>query len=315
MAKRALITGASGFIGKELCVEAARRSLITRAVVRKHYTHVNADDVVLINAIDEVTDWSLALDGVDVVFHLAARVHVMSEVERNPLQEFRRVNVLGSEHLARAAAAHGVKRFIYVSSVGVHGLFTTGMPFTEEDTVNPHNAYTWSKWEAEQVLRRVAQETGLELVIVRPPLVYGYGAPGNFAQMIKVISRRIPLPLANVANMRSFIYVKNLVDALLVCANHPVAAGKTYLISDGQDISTPDLLRQLGEVMGCHARLFSCPVPLLMLAGYMTGKSAQIERLLGSLQIDNSKICSELNWSPPYDFDQGLRETASAYIK
>ena len=182
--------------------------------------------------------------------------------------------------------------------------------FTETDVDNPQDSYGISKWEAEQALHWVAQETGLEVVIVRPPLVYGAGVKGNFAQMIRVLKKRIPLPLASVRNLRSLVYVGNLVDALILCATHPAAAGQTYLVSDGEDVATPNLLRWLGEAMGRPARLLPCSTGLLRLAGRLTGKANQVERLLGSLQVDSGKIRRELGWMPPYTLQQGLQATA-----
>lgn len=185
--------------------------------------------------------------------------------------------------------------------------------FRETDAPDPQDPYGVSKWEAEQVLHRVAKETGLEVVIVRPPLVYGAGVKGNFVQMLNVLAKGVPLPLASIQNLRSLVYVENLVDALILCATHPAAAGQTYLVSDGEDVSTPDLLRQLGMGMGCPARLFRCPLPLLKIVGRFARKSDQVERLLGSLQVDNSKIRRELGWKPPYTLQQGLQETAQWY--
>jgi nucleoside-diphosphate-sugar epimerase len=238
----------------------------------------------------------------------------MHDNSDNPLAEFRRTNTAGTEHLARSAAANGVRRMVYVSSIKVNGEETSdGRIYSEKDIPAPQDPYGISKWEAEQVLQRVAQETGLEIVIVRPPLVYGAGVKGNFAQMIRVVSRGLPLPLASIRNKRDLVYVGNLVDALAVCATHPTAAGNTYLVSDGEDISTPDLLYRLGEAMGNPARVFPCPLLLLKLAGRLTGKSSQIERLLGSLQVDSGKIRRELNWIPPYSLQQGLQATAEWY--
>jgi nucleoside-diphosphate-sugar epimerase len=251
---------------------------------------------------------------VDVVIHLAARVHVMHENSDNPLEEFYKVNVAGSVRLAQVAATCGVKRFVYVSTIGVNGMQTSqGHIYSENDMANPHNAYAVSKWEAEQQLSLVSEETGLELVFVRPPLVFGVGAPGNFAQMLKVIAKRIPLPLGSVRNLRSLVYVENLADALITCAIHPAAAGQTYLVSDGEDISTSELLCQMGEGIGRPARLFSFPHIFLKLAGRLVGKSDQVQRLLGSLQVDSGKIRRELNWTPPFTLQQGLQATAEWY--
>jgi nucleoside-diphosphate-sugar epimerase len=189
-----------------------------------------------------------------------------------------------------------------------------GKKLTELDEVLPQDPYGISKWEAEQTLDRVAKETGLEIVIIRPPLVYGAGVKGNFAQMMKVLANNIPLPLASIKNHRSLIYVENLVDALIVCANHQAAKGQTYLVSDGEDISTPDLLRQLGDAMGHPARLFSLPQSLLKIAGRLFGKPDQIDRLLGSLQVDSTKIRQELSWQPPYNLHQSLCITGQSVL-
>ena len=307
----ALITGANGFVGREVSSVLVRRGFLLKGAVR---ASCELTEGVVVGDIDGNTNWSDALRNVDIVIHLAARVHVMRENAGNPLEEFRKVNVAGTENLARAASASGVKRLVYVSSIGVNGFQTTlDRPYSEADKPNPHNAYAISKWEAEQSLSRVSEETGLEVVIVRPPLVYGAGAPGNFAQLLQVLSTGIPLPLASVHNLRSLVYVENMVDVLILCATHPAAAGQTYLVSDGEDVSTPGLLRQLGDAMGHPARLFPCPPALLKLAGRLTGKADQIERLQGSLRVDSGKIRRELGWAPPYTLEQGLRATADWY--
>jgi nucleoside-diphosphate-sugar epimerase len=311
---RISITGANGFVGRSLCAQVVRQGYAVRAVVRKQgELLVDGVEFVVVGEINGATEWNTVLCDVDVVIHLAARVHVMCDDSDDPLGEFRKVNVAGTERLARVAAASGVKRLVYVSSIGVNGLLTdSGRPFSEMDSPHPHNAYALSKWEAEQRLLQVSKETGLEVVIVRPPLVYGIGAPGNFAQMLKALSKGLPLPLAAVENRRSLVYIENLADALILCATHPAAAGQTYLVSDGEDISTPDLLRQLGAAMGHPARLFFCPSLLFKLAGRLTGKSDQVERLLGSLQIDSGKIRRELGWVPPYTLQQGLSLTVGS---
>ena len=320
MSGKVLVTGANGFIGEALCSSLTQRGYSVCKAVRKEGIGNGRHDslpnpgIVSVGEITADTDWSTALEDVTEVVHLAARVHVMNDVSAEPLEEFRRVNVAGTERLARSAAASGVKRLVYVSSIKVNGEMTCGGgKFTETDRPAPLDPYGISKYEAEQALVRIAKETSLEVVIVRPPLVYGPGVKGNFAQMLCVLSRGLPLPLASVTNSRSLIYVKNLVDALITCATHPDAAGMTYLVSDGEDISTPDLLRRLGQVMGRPACLLPCPETILKLAGMLTGKSAQVERLLGSLQVDSGKIRRELNWTPPYTLQQGLQATAEWY--
>lgn len=316
MNKRVLVTGASGFVGKALCAELLSSGFKVRMANRSALTMAGASEagyeINVIGQIDGATDWSAALAGVDLVIHLAARVHVMREQTADPLAEFRCVNTAGTEHLARAAAASGVKRLVYISSIKVNGEEThSGQHYKEADVPSPQDPYGISKWEAEQALHRVAAETGLEVVIVRPPLIYGAGVKGNFAQMLKVLAKGIPLPLASVTNMRSLVYIGNFVDALLLCATHPGAANQTYLVSDGEDISTPDLLRKLGIAMGHPARLLPCPPVLLRLAGRLVGKSDQFDRLLGSLQVDSSKIRRELGWQPPFTLQEGMRLTVA----
>lgn len=319
-ANRWLVTGASGFVGRRLCAEIGRRGWQVKAALRTPDLTLQEFETVVVGQISEQTNWTEALRDVDVVIHLAARVHVMLDEAHNPLDEFRRINVAGTECLARSAAASGVKRLVYVSSIKVNG---EGTPFhvkgggvsnffTEADIPNPQDPYGVSKCEAEQALHRVAKETGLEIVIVRPPLVYGAGVKGNFAQMLKVLAKGIPLPLASVHNLRSLVYVENLVDALIVCAMHPAAAGQTYLVSDGEDISTPDLLRSLGAAMGHSARLMPCPAAWLKIAGYFVGKTDRVERLLGSLRVDSGKIKRDLDWCPPYSLWEGLKITGAS---
>lgn len=313
-ARRVLITGVGGFIGRNLAKEMALRGWQVRGAVRKQSMLPDGVEQVIVGEIDGQTNWDEALCDIDIVIHLAARVHVMRVTAPDPIKSFHRVNVEGSAQLARAAGRSEVRRLLYVSSAGVQGLQTLpGKPYSEIDLPRPHNAYTHSKLQAEQALMLESSESGLEVVIVRPPLVYGAGAPGNFEQMMSVLGKGIPLPLASVGNQRSLIYVGNLVDALLACATHPAAAGQTYLVSDGEDVSTPELLRQLGAAMEHPARLLPCPPALLKMAGRLTGKSAQVERLLGSLQIDSAKIRRELGWQPPYTLQQGLQETAEWY--
>ncbi|MDB5988689.1 MAG: NAD-dependent epimerase/dehydratase [Herbaspirillum sp.] len=312
---RYLVTGANGFVGTPLCKQLRARGWAVRAATRMARPLAEGIETALVGTLDGETNWTNVLDDVDVVVHLAARVHVMHDDAASPLEEFRKTNVAGTEHLARAAAARGVKRLIYVSSVKVNGEATQGEDkFAGSDLPSPQDPYGISKWEAEQALHRVAAETGLEIVIVRPPLVYGPNVKGNFAQMLKFVAKGIPLPLASVQNLRSLIYVENLVDALITCATHPAAAGKTYLVGDGEDVATPDLLSQLSIAMGRAPRLLPCPVALLQLGGRLLGKSEQIERLIGSLRVDSSPIRQELNWTPPFALQQGLRITGDQFV-
>ncbi len=302
-----LVTGANGFVGQALCERLIELGFGVRSAVRREEARLaTGTRKTVVGVIDGSTDWTDALKGMDCVVHLAARVHVMSDDAKDPLEEFRKANVHGTENLARQAAKAGVKRLVYVSSIKVNGEETSEHPYSEADAANPQDPYGISKWESEQALHRVAGETGLEVVILRPPLVYGDGVKGNFAQMMKVLRIGIPLPLASVENRRSLIHVGNLIDALILCATHPGASNKTYLVSDGDDVSTPELLRQLGMAMGRPARLFPCPEFFLKLIGSLAGRSAKVSRLLGSLQVDSSRIRHELGWTPPYTLQQGL---------
>jgi nucleoside-diphosphate-sugar epimerase len=250
---------------------------------------------------------------VDCVVHLAARVHVMNDTAADPLAEFRRTNTAGTEHLARCAAAAGVKRLVFVSTIKVNGEETRDRPFIESDPACPGDPYGISKWEAEQVLARVAADTGLEYVILRPPLVYGPGVKGNFLKLLSAIERGVPLPLAAIANRRSLLYLGNLVDALILAATHSLAAGKTFLVSDGQDVSSPELILRLAKEMDAPGRLLHCPRSLLRLGGRLLGRADAVSRLVESLQVDSSAIRSELGWEPPFSLEDGLKATAEWY--
>lgn len=311
--KRFLITGANGFVGKPLCAELSKRGDAVTAAVRSPSSVVDAGSVV-VGAIDGHTDWSNALRDVDVVIHLAARVHVMKDDAADPLAEFLKVNLHGTENLARQAAQAGVKRLVYVSSIKVNGEGTAeNQPYSESDQANPQDPYGISKWRAEQALQRIAQETGLEVVMVRPTLVYGAGVKGNFISLMTAIDKGIPLPLAGAKNLRSLLYVGNLVDALIACATLSAAAGQTYLLSDNEDISTAMLVEKIASALGRKSRSFYFPPGLLRVTAGVLGRSAQVDRLFGSLQVSNQKIRNELNWHPPFTVEQGLRATADWY--
>ena len=316
MGESILVTGANGFVGSALCRRLRDAGMPVRAAVRDRLSipasgseHGRCDWMVLHDQSTD-TETQQALDGVKAVIHLAARVHIMEDRAGDPLGEFRRINTDWTERLARAAARQGVRRFVFVSSIKVNGEEST-VPFTEQDAPNPQDPYGISKWEAEQALAAVSSETGLEMVVVRSPLVYGPGVGGNFLQLLNVLRRGIPLPLALVENRRSLIFLGNLVDALMHCAQDTRAAGRTYLVSDGEDLSTPELIRRIAKASGVSARLWNVPLPLLRLVGQVLGKSMVIDRLLGSLQIDSSRIRRELDWHPPCSVDDGLAETAA----
>jgi nucleoside-diphosphate-sugar epimerase/GT2 family glycosyltransferase len=311
---RFLVTGANGFVGQYLCAELLRQGQTVRAAVRSANSSVDKSEVAVIGAIDGETNWADALRGVDVVIHLAARVHVMKDSAADPLAEFLKVNMQGTVNLAHQAAAAGVRRLVYVSSIKVNGERTSEtQPFSESDIPNPQDAYAISKWRAEEALHRVARETGLEVVILRPPLVYGPGVKGNFSRLLAAVDKGIPMPLASVHNKRSMIYLGNLVSALIACASHPAAAGKTYLVRDGEDVSLPELIRQIAAGLGKPPRLFHVPVMLLRGSGRLVGKSDSTGRLLDSLRINDDMVRGELGWKAGFTLQQGLQATADWY--
>lgn len=310
---KVLVTGASGFIGQTLCRALSEHDFAVCQVERRH-NRIRGRDVVIVENIDDRTDWSHALVDVECVVHLAARVHVMHEAAADPLAEFRRVNVAGTLRLARAAAQTGVKRLLFLSSIKVNGEMTEDRPFSETDSPRPEDAYGISKWEAEQALHEVAREMGLEAVILRPPLVYGPRVKGNFLSLLRAVANGFPLPLGAIENQRSLLYVGNLADAIIECLTHPAAVGQTFLVSDSEPISTPQLIRQLAAAFGRPPRLLPIPPKWLGVAGRMLGKAGAIQRLTGSLVVDTSKIRSTLGWVPPYSMQQGLRETAAWYL-
>jgi len=255
--------------------------------------------------LEEAADWSALLNGVDIVIHAAARAHMKKEELVDCLSEYRRVNVEGTLSLARQAAAAGLKRFIFISSIGVNGNITT-RPFRVDDQPNPAEPYAQSKWEAEQGLMQLAAETGMEVVIIRPPLVYGPSAPGNFGSLVRWIEKGFPLPLGAIHNKRSLVGIDNLVDLIIRCVDHSAAANQVFLAGDGEDVSTTELLRGVGKAMGRPARLTPVPAGLLQFGATLLGRKAMSQRLLGSLQVDISRTCELLDWKPPYTVEQGL---------
>ncbi len=309
---RILVTGATGFVGHFLCKRLLAEGFSVRGTLRASVNPsslVDGVEPVTVKSLGADTPWSHAMAGVDTIIHLAARVHIMDDPSTDPLTEFRNINVAGTARLAGEAAKAGVKRFVFISSIKVNGE-ESSKPYTTDSPSLPSDPYGISKWEAEQALRIIEAETGLEVVIVRPTLVYGPGVKANFLNMMKIITKGIPLPLASVANKRSLIYVGNLVDALTICAIHPAAAGQTYLVSDGEDVSTPDLIRRTAKALELPARLFPVPASFIRLAGKLSGKSSAVNRLTGSLTVDSTKIRRELGWKPPFTLDEGLAETA-----
>jgi nucleoside-diphosphate-sugar epimerase len=311
---RLLVTGARGFIGQALInIFAARLpqqgGSFVRAVVRQvTASAVPSVQYACLGDLNGQTRWQEALVGMTTVVHLAARVHVMKEDVVDPLSAFRAVNVAGTLTLARQAYELGVKRFVFISSIGVNGSETLlGEPFSEADQPNPHNAYALSKWEAEKGLLRIAEETGMDVVIIRPPLVYGFNAPGNFGTLTRVVHRGWPLPLGAVYNQRSLVALDNLVDFIITCITHPQAVNQTFLVSDGQDLSTTELVRGMALAAGVPARLLPVPVWALQAGASLLGKGDAVQRLFGNLQVDMSKARSLLGWVPPVSVEEGLR--------
>lgn len=311
-----LITGASGFVGSALCQRlAATEAFTPRAALRQgSRAPVAGMDAVTVADLDAHTDWRAALEGVSVVVHTAARVHVMKETATDSLAEFRRVNVQGTLNLARQAAAAGVRRFIFVSSVKVNGETSQpGKPLHADDAPAPQDAYGVSKHEAEVGLHALAAETGMQVVVIRPVLVYGPGVKANFLSMMRWLERGVPLPLGAVHNRRSLVSLGNLVDLIISCVDHPAAAGQTFMASDGEDVSLSQLLRALGQALGRPARLLPVPAVLLHTAAALLGRRDLAQRLLGSLQVDIAKNHRLLGWRPPYTLKQGLAMTAHAF--
>ena len=309
---KVLVTGASGFVGRALCSYLVVHGLDVVGTVRNlPGTPVPGVNYRIVAEMGASTDWSDVLTGVQAVIHCAARVHVMRDHAQDLLTEFRYVNTLGTETLARAATYCGVKRLVFLSSIKVNGESAPpDAPFDQASPAKPQDPYAISKWEAELALTRVSAETGLEIVVLRCPLVYGPRVKGNFIRLLQAVDHGIPLPLALARNRRSLTYLDNLTDAIATCLMHPAAAGKTYHVSDGEDVSTAELIARIAQALGKPSRLWPCPLGLIELAGRMTRKSDEITRLLGSLCIDSSKIRSELDWTPPYTLEQGLAETA-----
>lgn len=311
---KVLLTGATGFVGQALVRRLVGDVVSVVAAVRRA-VQIEGAQVVAVGDIGSQPDWHTALSGVDCVVHLAARVHVMREQVADPLLEFRRVNVGGTLALARQAAEAGVRRFIFVSSVKVNGEGTVpGRPFAADDVPAPVDPYGISKLEAEQGLLAVAAETPMEVVIIRPVLVYGPGVKANFRSMMTWLRKGVPLPLGAIHNQRSLCALDNLVDLIKTCLDHPAAAGQVFLVSDGEDLSTPELLRRMGAALGKPARLLPVPAVWLDGAARLIGRKDVLPRLCGSLQVDIDKTRRVLGWVPPVTLDEALRKTVRHFL-
>ena len=315
MTQHVLVTGANGFVGRAISRALLERGDSVIALVRRPGVVAEGvrEWVLDANDFDGVDqEWPLALR-CDAVIHLAARVHIMHETIADPLAAYRATNVTGALRVARAARIAGAQRFVFVSSIKAVGDGSAGKPISERNMPAPSDPYGISKLEAEQALLEYGRASGLEVVIVRPPLVYGPGVRANFLQLMRAIANGVPLPLGAVTARRSLVFVDNLADALVHCASSPRAVGQTFHVTDGHDLSVAELARALAKQLHVPERLLPVPVSLLRLAGRLTGRSAQIDRLIGELVLDSTHICEVLDWSPPCTVEQGLLETATWY--
>ena len=311
-----IVTGATGFVGREVVASAVRQGLAVRAASRRAPdAGVAGATFVRAPELDARSDWRRTLEGAAVVVHTAARVHVMKDRAVEPLAEYRRANVAGTAAIATQAAAVGVRRFVFISSIKVNGERTVaGRPFHASDHVAPTDPYGISKREAECALFAIQAKTGMEVVVIRPVLVYGPGVKANFATMMRWVRRGVPLPFGAVHNARSLVALPNLVDLVLTCVRHPAAAGETFLVSDGDDLSTTQLLRRLAGALDVRSRLVPVPAVALRLAARLAGAEDLACRLLDSLQVDIEPTRKVLSWTPPMSVEDALRTTASAYL-
>jgi nucleoside-diphosphate-sugar epimerase len=311
--KKVLVTGGSGYIGNALFKRLQRESVTVFSGVRGGC--IKTGEIPMPDLLGNV-DWSDTLESFNVVIHTAGRAHIFDNTSKNCLESFRKINTVGTLKLARSAVQCGVKKFIFISSIGVNGLITDeGNLFSESDKPNPHNNYALSKWEAEEGLMQIASETCMEIVIIRPPLVYGPHAPGNFGLLTRAVRRGRPLPLGAVHNKRSLVALDNLLDLIVTCLHHPAAANQTFLVSDGQDLSTTELVRGMARVAGVPARLWPVPLWALQAAAGALGMGPVIERLCGNLQVDITKARTVLGWVPPVSVDEGLLRAMGDYEK
>ncbi|WP_213663096.1 NAD-dependent epimerase/dehydratase family protein [Stutzerimonas stutzeri] len=299
-----LLSGANGFLGSQILKSCELRTLDVLACARD--ADISKPGWAKTPSLDPTSEWGEFFSGIDVVIHAAAIAHRVGKNSTDYYQQLQNANIQGTLNLARQAAAAGIRRFIFISSIGVNGSINT-RPFTVSDRPNPAEPYAQSKWEAEQGLWKIQLETGMELVIIRAPLVYGPEAPGNFGSLVRWIDRGIPLPLGAIHNKRSLVGIDNLVDLIVRCIDHPAAANRVLLAGDGEDLSTTELLRAVGQAMGKPARLIPVPTVMLQCGAALLGKKAMAQRLVGSLQVDITQTCELLDWKPPYTVEEGLR--------
>lgn len=312
---RLLITGTTGFLGKQLVDILHGQNQVIKVTMRKESVNPLGQEVI-ISSIDKSTNWTDAVQFVDCVIHCAARVHVMNDSSSNPLEEFREVNTRGTLNLAQQAADAGIKRFIFISSVKVNGESTDiGKPFKADDHHIPTDPYGLSKYEAEVGLRKIAKETGMEVVIIRPTLVYGSGVKANFASLLNLVYKGLPLPFGCITtNKRSLVSVNNLVDLIITCIDHPKAANQVFLVSDDNDVSTASMVKHMSRALGKPNRMLLVPLWCYHLAGKIFAKKDVVNRLLGSLQVDISHTKETLNWKPPQSLEDGFKETAVSFL-
>jgi UDP-glucose 4-epimerase len=310
LVKTILLTGATGFVGQQLLKNLVEHNdLALRIAVRTPEAQLFAPGISVFRSIDlsAQTNWAEVVEGCDVVIHAAARAHIMNEKAKDPLQEFRKVNTEGTLNLAAQAAKSGVKRFIFISSIKVNGESTSAnKPFSADDLPNPQDPYAISKYEAEQGLQELAAKTGMEVVIIRPPLIYGPGVKGNFQRMLFWLQKGLPLPLGAVNNKRSFVSIENLNSLIMTCISNPRAANQVFLVSDGDDLSTTELLRRISHLINKPARLLPIPQILLSWAATVVGRKEIFERLCGSLQLNINKTKDLLDWEPQVSVDEAL---------
>ena len=308
------VTGANGFLGRALIAELAKRNYSIRGSARSGET-VLTSQVELVQSphLNDETSWIDLFKGCQYLIHTAGRVHMMNDQSMSSLELYRKINTNATLNLARQASIAGVKRFVYISTIKVNGEMTrNGEPFTNSSLPNPKDPYATSKWEAEEGLKKISAETGLEFVILRPPLIYGIGVKGNFRRLIKSVQNQIPLPLLSIKNQRSLIGLGNCVDAIICASQHPNAAGKVFLISDDEDLTIPDLVKKISRSFSKTPLLFPMPTYLLNRGASLFGKSAALDRLVSSLQIDNYETKKILNWQPPFSVDDELEKIATS---